>query len=214
MTELSPTSVGYLIRDARRQRGLSQQELADELGTSRETVNDLEAGQRELSVDLMNRIAEALEQPQTTSGALHLRIQGETTLSGSIKVRSSKNAAVALLCASLLNRGRTVLRGIAQIEEVNRILEVLTSIGVRATWSDDRTELELIRPDRLELSKMDVEAARRTRSIIMFLGPLLHDEQAFELPYAGGCNLVTHTVTPHLQALRHFGLGIKATEGS
>ncbi|MFT4227755.1 helix-turn-helix domain-containing protein [Micropruina sp.] len=214
MTELSPTSIGYLIRDARRQRGLSQQELADELGTSRETVNDLEAGQRELSVDLVNRIAEALEQPQTTSGALHLRIHGEATLSGSIKVRSSKNAAVALLCASLLNRGRTVLRGIAQIEEVNRILEVLTSIGVKATWSDDRTELELVRPDRLELAKMDVEAARRTRSIIMFLGPLLHDEQTFELPYAGGCNLGTRTVTPHLQALRHFGLDIKATEGS
>ncbi len=214
VAELSPTSIGYLIRDARRQRGLSQQELADELGTSREIVDDLEAGQRELSVDLVNRIAEALEQPQPTSGALHLRIRGETKLSGSIEVRSSKNAAVALLCASLLNRGRTVLRGIAQIEEVNRILEVLTSIGVRATWSQDRTELELIRPDRLELARMDVEAARRTRSIIMFLGPLLHDEQAFELPYAGGCNLGTRTVTPHLQALRHFGLGIKATEGA
>ena len=214
MAELSPTGIGYLIRDARRQRGLSQQELADELGTSREIVNDLEAGQRELSVDLINQVAEALEQPQPPNGALHLRIHGETRLSGSIKVRSSKNAAVALLCASLLNRGRTVLRGIAQIEEVNRILEVLTSIGVKATWSDDRSELELIRPDRLELTRMDVEAARRTRSIIMFLGPLLHDEQTFELPYAGGCNLGTRTVTPHLQALRHFGLDIRATEGS
>ncbi|MBP8920653.1 MAG: UDP-N-acetylglucosamine 1-carboxyvinyltransferase [Micropruina sp.] len=214
MAELSPTRIGYLIRDARRQRGLTQQALADELGTSRETVNDLEAGHRELSVDLVNRIAEALERPQPAGGAMHLRIEGEHKLSGSIEVRSSKNAAVALLCASLLNRGRTVLRGIAQIEEVNRILEVLTSIGVSATWSDDRTELELIRPDRLALDRMDVEAARRTRSIIMFLGPLLHDEAAFELPYAGGCNLGTRTVTPHLHALRAFGLDIKATEGS
>ncbi|MFT4295785.1 MAG: UDP-N-acetylglucosamine 1-carboxyvinyltransferase [Micropruina sp.] len=214
MAELSPTSIGFLIRDARRQRGLSQQELADGLGTSPEVVNDLEAGQRELSVDLVNRIAEALDKPEPVGGALHLRIRGETKLSGSIDVRSSKNAAVALLCASLLNRGRTVLRGIAQIEEVNRILEVLTSIGVRATWSPDRTELELVRPERLDLNSMDAEAARRTRSIIMFLGPLLHDEESFELPYAGGCNLGTRTVTPHLQALRHFGLDIKATEGS
>jgi len=214
VTELSPTRIGYLIRDARRQRGLTQQELADELGTSSDIVEDLEAGHRKLSVDLVNRIAEALEQPQQVGGALHLRIRGETKLSGSIDVRSSKNAAVALLCASLLNRGRTVLRGIAQIEEVNRILEVLTSIGVRATWSDDRSELELIRPDRLQLDDMDEEAARRTRSIIMFLGPLLHDEDAFELPYAGGCNLGTRTVTPHLHALREFGLDIKATEGS
>ncbi len=214
VAELSPTGIGFLIRDARRQRGLSQQELAAELGTSTDIIGDLEAGQRQLSVDLVNRIAEALEQPRSSSGALHLRIRGETTLSGSIEVRSSKNAAVALLCASLLNRGRTVLRGIAQIEEVNRILEVLTSVGVRALWSPDRSELELIRPERLDLSGMDVEAARRTRSIIMFLGPLLHEEKFFELPYAGGCNLGTRTVTPHLQALRHFGLDIKATEGS
>ena len=49
-------------------------------------------------------------------------------------MRSSKNAAVALLCASLFNRRPTVIRSIAKIEEVNRILEVLTSIGVQATW--------------------------------------------------------------------------------
>ena len=36
----------------------------------------------------------------------------------------------ALLCASLLNRGRTTLRKVARIEEVNRLLEVLDSLGV------------------------------------------------------------------------------------
>ena len=45
--------------------------------------------------------------------------------SGSIPVKTSKNAAVALLCASLLNKGRTTLRSLARIEEVNRIIEVL-----------------------------------------------------------------------------------------
>ena len=217
MEELSPSAVGFLIRDARKQRGLTQQQLATELGTSQSAVHRIESGGQNVSLDMINRIAQALERPilsaGASGGATHLRIHGETKLKGSIAVRSSKNAAVALLCASLLNRGRTVLQGIAQIEEVNRILEVLVSIGVKATWSDDKSELELIRPDHLDLEAMDVAAARRTRSVIMFLGPLLHDETVFELPYAGGCNLGTRTVTPHLQALHHFGLGIKATEG-
>ncbi len=98
---------------------------------------------------MINRIAGALDSPLITAGAggpTHLRIHGPVKLHGSIAVRSSKNAAVALLCASLINHGRTVLRGIAQIEEVNRILEVLTSIGVKATWSPDKSELELVRP--------------------------------------------------------------------
>jgi len=41
-------------------------------------------------------------------------------------------------------------------------------------------------PDELNLAAMDAEAARRTRSIIMFLGPLMHRYDDFELPYAGG----------------------------
>jgi UDP-N-acetylglucosamine 1-carboxyvinyltransferase len=60
---------------------------------------------------------------------------------------------------------------------------------------------------------MDLESARRTRSVIMFLGPLLHRSEMFELPYAGGCNLGTRTVEPHMAALRPFGLEVKATDG-
>src|SRR3954469_9008217 len=169
--------IGGLIRSARKHRGLTQTQLADVLGTSQSAVHRIEAGNQNLSLDMVNRIAAALDAPlisEGSSGPVHLRVQGGAKLTGRIEVRSSKNAAVALLCASLLHRGRTVIHGIAKIEEVNRILEVLTSIGVRATWSADKADLELVRPDVLDLEAMDIEAARRTRSVIMFLGPLLH----------------------------------------
>src|SRR5690606_23379625 len=61
---------------------------------------------------------------------------------------------------------------------------------------------------------IDEDAARRTRSVIMFLGPLLHRVNDFHLPYAGGCQLGTRTVEPHMAALRPFGLEIKANEGA
>ncbi|NLT30674.1 MAG: helix-turn-helix domain-containing protein, partial [Propionibacterium sp.] len=217
MTETTPDRVGNLIRDARKHRGLTQSQLADKLGTSQSAIHRIESGNQNLSLETINRIADALDQeiitPAPGHGPTHLRINGGNRLSGSIAVRSSKNAAVALLCASLLNRGRTVLKGIAQIEEVNRILEVLTSIGVQATWSPDRSSLELVRPAELDLSAMDQQAARRTRSIIMFLGPLLHEFDSFSLPYAGGCDLGARTIEPHLQVLRHFGLEVLATDG-
>ena len=135
-------------------------------------------------------------------------------LAGSIDVKSSKNAGVALLCAALLNKGRTTLRKVARIEEVNRILEVLGSIGVKWSWLNAENDLELIAPETLDLSAIDEDAARRTRSIIMFFGPLLHDRTEFEHPYAGGCDLGTRTVEPHMSALRPFGLEVKATEGT
>ena len=61
---------------------------------------------------------------------------------------------------------------------------------------------------------MNIEAARKTRSIIMFLGPLLHFYKKFEIPYAGGCSLGTRTVEPHLKALESFGLQVDATKNS
>ncbi|HEX6514590.1 MAG TPA: UDP-N-acetylglucosamine 1-carboxyvinyltransferase [Nocardioidaceae bacterium] len=215
MSEDYLSRIGNLIRDARKHRGWTQQQLADVLSTSQSAVNRIERGHQNLSLEMLARIGEALDSEIVALGAgpTHLRVSGPTRLSGSIVVKSSKNAGVALLCASLLNRGRTTLRRVARIEEVNRLLEVLDSIGVQTTWLNDENDLEIVPPAELDLSSIDAEAARRTRSIIMFLGPLMHREDSFELPYAGGCDLGKRTVEPHMSALRPFGLEVKATEG-
>ena len=208
--------IGNLIRDARKHRGWTQSQLAEVLNTSQSAVNRIERGHQNLSLEMIARIGEALDSEIVSLGAgpTHLRVSGPTQLSGSIDVKSSKNAGVALLCASLLNKGRTTLRKVARIEEVNRLLEVLASLGVQTRWLNDENDLEIVPPAELDLGSVDETAARRTRSIIMFLGPLLHREDTFELPYAGGCDLGTRTVEPHMSALRPFGLEVKATEGS
>jgi UDP-N-acetylglucosamine 1-carboxyvinyltransferase len=208
--------IGNLIRDARKHRGWSQGQLADVLSTNETAVSRIERGHQDLSLEMLARIGEALESPIVSlgGGPIHLRVTGPTTLTGSIEVKTSKNAGVALLCGSLLNRGRTTLRRVARIEEVNRLLEVLHSMGVQTRWLNDDNDLEIVPPSELDLSRIDEEAARRTRSIIMFLGPMMHREDTFDLPYAGGCDLGTRTVEPHMAALRPFGLDVKATEGS
>ncbi|HZE41681.1 MAG TPA: UDP-N-acetylglucosamine 1-carboxyvinyltransferase [Stackebrandtia sp.] len=207
--------IGTLIRDARKHRGLTQTQLADLLSTSQSAVNRIERGAQNLSVEMLTRISEALDSEFVTlgkPGAVHLRVFGGQKLSGSIDTKTSKNAGVALLCASLLNRGTTTLRRVARIEEVNRILEVMASMGVKYRWLDDN-DLAITPPPTLRLDAINSDAARRTRSIIMFLAPLLHDHPSFALPYAGGCDLGTRTVEPHMTALRPFGLSVKATAG-
>ena len=165
---------------------------------------------REQPVD----VSELPKQPDRLPRAqmTHLRVTGGRELSGEVTVNSSKNAGVALLCASLINRGTTTLRRLARIEEVNRIVEVLSSIGVECSWLNDN-DLRIRRPETLDLASMDVSAARRTRSIIMLLGPLLDESRSYKLPYAGGCDLGTRTVEPHMQALREFGLSVTAHTG-
>jgi UDP-N-acetylglucosamine 1-carboxyvinyltransferase len=210
--------IGTLIRDARKHHGWTQAQLADALGTSQSAITRIEQGNQNLSLEMLTRISKALDSEIVSLGPglrpMHLRVTGGVRLTGSIGVKSSKNAGVALLCAALLNAGRTTLRKVARIEEVNRILEVLNSIGVRTRWLGDDNDLEIQPPDRIDLAHMDIAAARRTRSIIMFLGPLMHHQDSFELPYAGGCALGTRTVEPHLTALRPMGLEVKATDGA
>lgn len=204
--------IGSLVQETRIRRGMTQSQLAEALGTSQSAVNRIEKGGQNVSLEMLARIGEVLSSEIVSLNTLgsNLRVNGGKKLSGSIEVKTSKNAAVALLCAALLNRGTTTLRRVARIEEVNRIIEVLNSIGVKTKWVDGTNDLVITPPAKLKLDDMDIEAAKKTRTVIMFLGPLLHQYNSFRLPYAGGCSLGTRTVEPHLAGLRAFGLDVDA----
>lgn len=208
--------IGLLIQETRQSRGMTQADLAKELSTSQSAINRIEKGGQNISLDMLARISDVLSSPIVSinqAGSINFRVEGGHKLAGHIVTKTSKNAAVALLCASLLNRGTTTLRQVARIEEVNRIIEVLNSVGVKTRWFND-SDLEITPPARLKLENMDVAAAKRTRSIIMFLGPLLHQYQQFEIPFAGGCSLGERTIEPHLDGLRPFGLQVETVTGA
>ena len=206
-------NIGTLIQETRQSRNMTQSELAEALGTSQSAVNRIENGKQNISLEMIARIGEVLSSEIVrinNLGKTNFRINGGRELHGEIEVKTSKNAAVALLCASLLNQGKTTLRRVAHIEEVNRIIEVLESIGVKCRWIGE-SDLEIDPPKVLQLDNIDTEAAKRTRSIIMFMGPLLHQYDSYKLPFAGGCSLGVRTVEPHLKGLELFGLTVEAT---
>jgi UDP-N-acetylglucosamine 1-carboxyvinyltransferase len=207
--------VGNLIQETRQARGLTQSQLADMLSTSQSAINRIEKGGQNISLEMIARISEVLSTNLVSlnqTGEINFIVNGGYQLSGEIEVKTSKNAAVALLCASLLNKAPTILRKVAKIEEVNRIIEVLQSIGVKVKWMNNN-DLEIIPPLKLKLDEMNVEAAKKTRTIIMFLGPLLHQYKSFRLPFAGGCHLGKRTVEPHMIGLEPFGLSVEPLDG-
>lgn len=206
--------IGRLIYQIRQERGLTQAAFAKKLGTSQSAVNRIEHGKQNLSLDTLGRISDVLDKQIITlsGGAVNLKIEGGHQLRGEVELKTSKNAAVALLCASLLNKGVTRLKRVPRIEEVNRIVEVLTSIGVHIRWIGDN-DLEIKVPAKLDLENMNKEAARKTRTVIMMVGPLIHEYGEFRIPYAGGCELGRRTVLPHIYALEEFGAKIVAHNG-
>lgn len=141
-----------------------------------------------------------------TNQSINFKIDGGHKLSGTITTNTSKNVAVSLLCASLLNKGKTILKNITKIEEVYRIIEVLKSIGVNIKW--DNQDLEIRVPKKINIQKINNESAIQTRSILMLIGPLSHYFKSFTLPLAGGCKLGARTIRPHLYALEKLGINI------
>lgn len=206
--------IAALIYQIRQERGLTQAEFARRLGTSQSAVNRIEHGKQNLSLETLGRISEVLQKPLLTvsEGAINLRIEGGQELSGEVTLKTSKNAAVALICASLLNKGTTRLKNVAHIEEVNRLIEVLQSIGVQVRWLGG-SDLEIKPPAVLNLAKMNKTAARKTRSVIMFIGSIMHLSSDFIIPYAGGCELGRRTVLPHLYGLEEFGVTVFTRTG-
>ena len=142
---------------------------------------------------------------------MNLQIEGGHKLSGTIVTKTSKNGAMGIISASLLNKGKTTIKNVPKIEEVSRMVEVLESIGVSIKWNGNDLE---IKPEGINLSKINKESAEKTRSIIMLIGSLVHYFKKFSLPQSGGCKLGARTVTPHFFALENFGIKIKAKSDS
>jgi UDP-N-acetylglucosamine 1-carboxyvinyltransferase len=203
--------IGTRIADIRETAGLTQTALAQKINTTQSAIARIEAGKQNVSADMLKRIGKALGKNLVTlsPGTVNIEVTGGKKLQGTIETNTSKNGAVALLCASLMNKGTTTLHRMPRIEEVHRIIEVLESIGVRVEW---RGSTVSITPQKdFDLAAIDVEAARKTRSIVMFIGPLMRSLNRFSLPQSGGCKLGSRTVKPHFYALEHFGVDITTT---
>lgn len=144
------------------------------------------------------------------NNSIDLEINGGKKLSGTIRTGYSKNGSVGLLCASLLNKKETTLHGIARIEEVYRVIEILESIGVKVLWTDKNT-LKINPPKKFDLKNLNKKSAIQTRSILMFIGPLAHHLSSFYIPHAEGCNLGKRTIAAHAYGLGELGINIEVT---
>jgi len=92
---------------------------------------------------------------------------------------------------------------------VHRLIEVLQSIGVEVEWQG--SSVVITPPEKISLASIDRRAAEKTRSILMFIGSLIHLFDDFALPQSGGCTLGLRLILQHLWVLEDFGVSITTT---
>lgn len=114
-----------------------------------------------------------------------------------------KNAATPILAATLLTDEPCLLKNVPRIRDVERMLDILRSLGVSADWTGEH-ELK-IEPRNADPEKLDRKAMRSMRSSVLFLGPMLSRFREVELPEPGGCIIGNRPLDTHLVALTSLG---------
>lgn len=200
--------LGYFIKTLRESRGLTQAEFAGLLKTSQSAVARIEAGGQNLTTKELSRIGDALEHKIISlDSSIDFEVTGPTKLSGSIITNSSKNGAMGLMCAALLNKSKTILHGIPRIEEVNRMIELMESLNISVKWISEKS-LEINPAKGINFNKIDKKAAQSMRSALMLIGPFVHLFKTFSLPHAGGCKMGDRTIEAHRHGLKSLGVTI------
>lgn len=201
--------IGFFIKELREKKGLTQADFARILKTSQSAVARIEAGKQNLTTKELSKVSDALEHKIVSiDNSIDFEVTGPTKLYGSIVTNSSKNGAMGLMCAALLNKSKTILHGIPRIEEVNRMIELLESINVHVRWVGEKS-LEINPTKGIDFEKINIKAAKSMRSALMLIGPLIHGFGSFSLPHAGGCKMGERTIEAHRHGLMSMGISIK-----
>ena len=130
-------------------------------------------------------------------------IRGGKPLVGDVNIGGAKNAAVAILPATILAGGKCLIENLPCISDVMASLQILSELGAsirmvsRSTYEIDTTHI-----DSTEVSN---ELSRQMRASYYFLGALLGRFGAGQVAMPGGCNLGPRPIDQHLKAFNAFG---------
>lgn len=140
-----------------------------------------------------------------------LLVEGETKLAGKVRVSGAKNAALAIMAATVLVDGKAVLESIPDIEDVRVFIEILRQMGMEVS-QNERGYL-IFDGSLLKGWEASYELAKRLRASNLLLGPLLSRCGKAEISMPGGCNIGTRPIDLHIKGLEAMGARIKVEHG-
>jgi UDP-N-acetylglucosamine 1-carboxyvinyltransferase len=138
-------------------------------------------------------------------------VEGGRPLKGTIRPAGNKNAALPIICATLLTEEEVVLENVPDIRDVRTLLELLVVLGAEVDWlGDNRVRVQA---RNLGARDLDASMAARIRASILLAGPMLARVGRMELPPPGGDVIGRRRVDTHFLALSKLGATVQADSG-
>ena len=139
-----------------------------------------------------------------------LIIQGGIPLSGEIRISGAKNAALPILCASLLTDETLTIENVPHLNDVTTMLSLLGQMGISIAASNKEAELTAAHLSHLVAP---YEMVKTMRAAILVLGPMLARAGSARVSLPGGCAIGLRPVDQHIKGLQAMGAEIDIEHG-
>ena len=139
-----------------------------------------------------------------------LIIEGGVKLNGEVTISGAKNAALPILCASLLAETPLNLTSVAALKDIDTTIKLLDTMGVKVTRDSDKVSLDASEVTSFEAT---YEMVKTMRASILVLGPLLARFGSARVSLPGGCAIGSRPVDLHIKGLQTMGAAIHITHG-
>ena len=140
-----------------------------------------------------------------------IRVRGsQKPLVGRVRVSGAKNAALPILCATLLSDGASKLRNVPKLRDIDTTAALLRFMGRGVTVESPEVNVTAgsdVRPEA------PYELVKQMRASVMVLGPLLARFGRAKVSLPGGCAIGARPIDQHLKALEAMGATIRLDRG-
>ena len=137
-------------------------------------------------------------------------IQGGNRLEGTVTISGAKNAAVAILPAALLVKGKCRVENVPEISDVRILLDILRDMGAQVEY--EAPGVVLLDCTEITKTEPDADLVRKMRASYYLMGALLSRFQSAHVALPGGCNFAARPIDQHIKGFRMLGAEVEETE--
>ena len=132
-----------------------------------------------------------------------IEVIGGKQLKGELNIQGSKNAALPVIAATILNKGTTILRNCPKILDVYHMVSILKELGCTTSWEGNTL---YVNSSNATSTSVPEEYVTKMRSSILFLGSLLGRHKEVTIAYPGGCSIGKRPIDYHLKAIKKMNV--------
>ena len=141
----------------------------------------------------------------------HYIINGGRPLTGEVIIGGAKNAALAIIAASVMTDETVTIENIPDVRDTNVMMEAMEGIGVKIRRLDRHT-IE-VNGSQVENVNIDTDNIRKIRASYYLLGALLGKYRHAEVPLPGGCDIGSRPIDQHVKGFKALGAKVSIERG-